>query len=99
MLVCVTAFLLTPRRARAISMPLVLWLVWAPRILNAAEPLGSPGSAPPMLTSAQQVLALGLEASRQLAIPVRFQGVVTYPDAAARVIYVQDSSAGIRVVY
>src|SRR5437016_5859591 len=57
------------------------------------------GASSPPLTTAQQVLELGLEAARRAVIPVRLQGLVTYPDAGAGVIYVQDSSAGIRVAY
>src|SRR5213592_4462757 len=57
------------------------------------------GASSPPLTTAQQVLDLGLEAARRAVIPVRLQGLVTYPDAGAGVIYVQDSSAGIRVAY
>src|SRR5882724_6931140 len=59
--------------------------------------LGASSSAP--LTTAQQVLDLGLESARRAVIPVRLQGLVTYPDAGAGVIYVQDGSAGIRVAY
>src|SRR6266705_299255 len=57
------------------------------------------GASSAPLTTAQQVLDLGLESARRALIPVRLQGLVTYPDAGAGVIYVQDSSAGIRVAY
>src|SRR5438128_191637 len=57
------------------------------------------GASPVPLTTAQQVLDLGLESARRAVIPVRLQGLVTYPDAGGGVIYVQDSSAGIRVAY
>jgi signal transduction histidine kinase len=53
----------------------------------------------PPLSSAQQVLDLGLQGARHSVFPVRLQGLVTYPDPGANLIYVQDSSAGIRVIY
>jgi len=60
----------------------------------------APGaSSQPPLSLTQQVLDLGLERTRHSPFTVRIQGFVTYPDAAANMIYVQDSSAGIRVVY
>src|SRR6185503_3054973 len=62
-------------------------------LLQAAE------SFPPPLTTAQQVLALGLDTARQSFIPVRLQGLITYPEPAANLLYVQDYSAGIRVFY
>jgi signal transduction histidine kinase len=51
------------------------------------------------LTSAQQVLDLGVDAARRLVLPVHLQGLVTYPDPGVNLIYVQDSSAGILVSY
>jgi len=51
------------------------------------------------LTSAQQVLDLGIDAARRLVLPVHLQGLVTYPDPGVNLIYVQDSSAGILVSY
>src|ERR1044071_5360108 len=56
-------------------------------------------SPTPPLTTAQQVLDLGLEGARRAVLPARIQGLVTYPDAGAGVLYVQDSSGGIRVSY
>lgn len=56
-------------------------------------------AAEPALTTAQQVLELGVESARRLQPPVRLQGLVTYPEPGAGMIYVQDSSAGIRVLY
>lgn len=58
-----------------------------------------PAGEAPALTTAQQVLDLGLETARHSLLPVRLQGLVTYPDPAAHIIYVQDNSAGVRVVY
>src|SRR5438105_362583 len=56
-------------------------------------------TSPLPLTSAQQVLDLGVERTRHSPLQVRVEGIVTYPDATANMIYVQDSSAGIRVLY
>jgi signal transduction histidine kinase len=67
--------------------------------LEAGEASLSAGASPPLVTSAREVLGLGLEAARQSAVPVRLQGLVTYPDPGARLVYVQDGSAGIRVLY
>ena len=53
----------------------------------------------PTLTTAQQVLDLGVESARRLQPAVRLQGLVTYPEPGAGMIYVQDASAGIRVLY
>ena len=58
-----------------------------------------PARAQPVISSAQQLLDLGLETARRGAIPVRFQGWVSFPDSAANMIYVQDGSVGVRVVY
>jgi signal transduction histidine kinase len=57
------------------------------------------GASAQALTSAQQVLDLGLDVARQTLLPVHLEGLVTYPEPGANLIYVQDSSAGIRVVY
>src|SRR5436309_7739414 len=77
----------------------VLCLIWAQPVVPAAE-VPAPASQPPaLLTSAQQVLVLSLDAARQSLMPVRLQGLVTYPDPGAHIVYVQDTSAGIRVVY
>src|SRR5882724_347281 len=57
------------------------------------------GETVPPLTTAQQVLDLGLDTARSSILAVRLQGLVTYPDPGINMIYVQDSSAGIRVVY
>jgi signal transduction histidine kinase len=57
-----------------------------------------PPHSPP-LTSARQVLDLGLENARRSPVPVRLEGWITYPDSGVNIVYVQDSSAGIRVAY
>src|SRR5262245_60106554 len=55
------------------------------------------GALPPVLTNAQQVIALGLDA-REAVYPVRLRGVVTYPSIDVRNrVYVQDETAGIQV--
>lgn len=53
----------------------------------------------PVLNTAQQVLDLGLEFNRHFPHPVCLRGTVTYAEPGAALIYVQDESAGIRVVY
>ncbi len=78
---------------------LVLGLVGTQLIVSAGEIPVPASSTTPLLTNAQQVLVLSLEAARQTFMPVRLQGLVTYPDAAEHIVYVQDFSAGIRVVY
>ena len=78
---------------------MVLWLIWAQQVVPAAEAPLPTNQQPASLTSAQQVLVLSLDAARQSLMPVRLQGLVTYPDPIAHIVYVQDSSAGIRVVY
>ena len=77
----------------------VLWLIWAQAVVPAAEVSPPASQQPALLTGAQQVLVLSLDAARQSLVPVRLQGLVTYPDPAAHIVYVQDASAGIRVVY
>src|SRR5437870_8293224 len=92
-------FFVPRRSAFGIRMSWVLWLVWTGPTVYAAESPPPSSSTPPALTSAQQVLVLSLTTARQSLLPVRLQGLVTYPDPAAHIVYVQDSSAGIRVVY
>jgi signal transduction histidine kinase len=53
----------------------------------------------PAVTTAQQILDLGADGARRAQLPVRVQGLVTYPDPRANLIYVQDETAGIRVAY
>jgi len=52
-----------------------------------------------VLTTARQVLDLGVEISRHFPHPVCLRGMVTYAERGAVMIYVQDETAGIRVVY
>src|SRR6185369_484845 len=63
--------------------------------LQATEP-ALPANGP-LLTNAQQVLDLRIEAIRTNV--VRIRGVVTYPGPAAQMFFLQDASAGIRVYY
>ena len=77
----------------------MLCLTWAQSVVPAAEVSPPASQQPALLTGAQQVLVLSLDAARQSLMPVRLQGLVTYPDPAAHIVYVQDASAGIRVVY
>lgn len=52
----------------------------------------------PLLTNAQQVIALGVDGARQKPHPVRLRGVVTYPSInIPNRLYVQDETAGIQV--
>ena len=51
------------------------------------------------MTTARQVLDLGVETSRHFPHPVRLRGMVTYAEPGSAMIYVQDETAGIRVVY
>ena len=53
----------------------------------------------PVLTTARQVIDLGVELTRHFPHPVCLRGMVTYAEHGAAMIYVQDESAGIRVVY
>jgi hypothetical protein len=62
--------------------------------LTAAELAPVPQTVSPRLTTAHELLSLGLDTVRQAPFPVRLQGLVTYPDMAAHIIYVQDRSAG-----
>jgi signal transduction histidine kinase len=74
-------------------------LYWSQADLRAAEAaLQSITNLPP-LTNAQSVLDLGLEAARHTVFSARLQGSVTYPDPSANRLFLQDSSAGILVVY
>ncbi len=64
----------------------------------AAQPLTVDTNLP-MLTTAQQVLDLGVEFTRHFPHPVCLRGKITYADPGAGIFYVQDDLAGIRVVY
>ncbi len=66
---------------------------------TAQETSVPPSSGLPLLTTVQQILDLGLDAPTRALFPVRLEGRVTYPDPHANMIYIQDSSAGIRVNY
>src|SRR5437867_274094 len=76
-----------------------LALLWGQFVLVGAEPALPPGNNGALFTTAQQVLDFGLEAARRSSVPVRLQGWVTYLDPGANMLYIQDASAGIRVVY
>jgi signal transduction histidine kinase len=60
-----------------------------------AQPAPAPELS--LLTTAQQVLDLGLEVARQLPHPVCVQGMVTYYEPGTRTVYVQDHTGGLRV--
>ena len=77
---------------------IALRLMW-PGGADAAELSPPAATNLPVLATAQQVLDLGIEVARHLRHPVCIQGLVTYPEPGAALIYVQDSSAGIRVLY
>src|SRR2546425_2009449 len=77
----------------------LLALLWGQFAFAGAESALPPGNNGALFTTAQQVLDFGLEAARRSSVPVRLQGWVTYPDPGANMLYVQDASAGIRVVY
>src|ERR1043166_7630387 len=93
------ATLVRHRPARNMWICSMLCLTWAQSVVPAAEVSPPASQQPALLTGAQQVLVLSLDAARQSLMPVRLQGLVTYPDPAAHIVYVQDASAGIRVVY
>src|SRR5215470_9637741 len=86
-------------RARLLRMLLAATLLAWAALTRAAEPPPAGSTNLPVLTTAQQVLELGLEVARVVPHPVRLQGLVTYPEPNAGMIYVQDGSAGVRVVY
>src|ERR1043166_9095896 len=93
------ATLVRHRPARNMWICSMLCLTWAQSVVPAAEVSPPASQQPALLTGAQQVLVLSLDAARQSLMPVRLQGLVTFPDPAAHILYVQDNSAGIRVVY
>jgi len=63
---------------------------------HAAEPV-SPSSLP-LLTTARQILDLGVEGARRSPHPVKLTAVVTYPFFNRRWFYVQDGTAGVLVI-
>jgi len=83
---------ITPRVLQAL-----LLLLLAATPLAAQEPAASESSLP-LLTQAEQIRELPRERAA-LGYPVHLQAVVTYydPDAEVPDLYIQDSTAGIRV--
>src|ERR1051326_6265223 len=67
--------------------------------LRAADAPQPTDTSLPVLTSAQQILDLGLEVARRAPHPVRLRGWITYPEPESGLLYVQDGSGGIRVHY
>ena len=87
------------RSAFGFQMAWVVWLFGTGPAVRGAESPAPSDSVPAPLTSVQQVLALGARTAGQCFVPARLEGLITYADAAAQIIYVQDASGGIRVVY
>src|SRR5262249_30526215 len=86
------------KRAALLSLLSVCVLGGTDSLSGVELSLPSTTNVPP-LTTAQQVLDFGLEGPRRSCVPVRLQGLVTYPEPNVHMIYVQDNSAGIRVIY
>src|SRR5690349_18351566 len=88
--------LVVPSRSRRRT---VILLAAISSFIAAAQ---TPTSSVPelsLLTSARQVLDLGLEVARQLPHPVCVQGMVTYVEPGTTTIYIQDHTGGLRVNY
>jgi len=82
-------------------MKLIAFACWLTLLcgLRAADAPQPTDTSLPVLTSAQQILDFGLEVARRAPHPVRLRGWVTYAEPGASLLYVQDSSGGIRVQY
>jgi signal transduction histidine kinase len=86
---------------KALALPGGSWLLVALQVLivlrlEAADPTGERVT---VLTNAQQVLELGTETARSSHDAASFRGVITFPVAGMDWAFVQDSSAGILVLY
>ncbi len=87
-----------PGLASAI-VPLTLLILAALLFTAGAHAAESIPAAPlPLLTNAQQILALGVEGARHSPHPVKLNGVVTYTVFNGAWFYVQDETDGVLVV-
>lgn len=86
-----------PACGLAVAAPTAIWLALVSGTGGrAAEPAAPDPASRPLLTNAQQVLALPVEEAR-LGLPVKVRGVITFHEPAWFLTYVQDETAGVFV--